>query len=344
MRRATNSYKHLFLRAILSTLPDERGDVIPFERLYREMLAEAWWPAFHYRLSLGKQDKVVQRLEALVRDPDELRLRPSEVRNYIGKVPFDAHAETSQGLLRYVPQRLVGTWFSRETTKLPDGKRDSAIRDLAYDRFDEVEPLYRIHDFGIELHPVWHETIRAFLDVFMGWADAVWLTYLEGKNPHATSLFAKTRPAFERGDLTNERRIWMALLASDVQCIYSGQPIVAGLFALDHFLPHAFVGHDRFWNLTPVTPELNSSKRDHLPPRGKVADLAQQHASLWRNALRLPQAERRLLERARDDYAADLGVDHASLHDDQAMVAAYDAAYDPLFGIARRMGFPDWHR
>ena len=43
MRRTTNSYKHLFLRAILAAMPEEAGQLIAFERLYREMLAEAWW-------------------------------------------------------------------------------------------------------------------------------------------------------------------------------------------------------------------------------------------------------------------------------------------------------------
>ena len=342
MRRTTNSYKHLFLRAILAAMPKEPGELISFESLYREMLAEAWWPAFHYRLSLGKQDKVVRRLEAQIDDPDELRLRPSEVRDYIAHLPFDLRKETTQGLLRYVPQRFIGSWFDRETASLPDSKRDRAIRDLAFERFDDVRPFYRIVDAGIHIHSDWQEAIQSFSGVFAGWADAIWLAYLESKNPHATSLLAKIRPAFERGDLTDERRIWMAAHSNGIACIYTQGPINPELFALDHFLPHAFVGHDRIWNLTPMPPSLNARKRDHLPPRTLVAALARQHASLWRHSAQLPDIERRLLERTRDDYAADLGVEGPSLYSDGAMVAAYEAAYDPLLGIARRMGFPDW--
>ena len=62
MRNVTNSYKHLLLRAILRNVPTSRDGFLPHHDLFRGMLEEAWWPAFHYRLSLGKSDKVVSLL------------------------------------------------------------------------------------------------------------------------------------------------------------------------------------------------------------------------------------------------------------------------------------------
>jgi hypothetical protein len=336
MGRVTNSYKHLFLRALLGRL--RAGDAEPlFRDLFHGMLAEAWWPAFHYRLTLGRQDRVVAWLEALVENPDALRLRPEDVLDYLRHVPFDLRAERGQGLLRYVPERLLSPWF-------PDIPQTHLDRDLARASgagFDTVRPLYRIEADRIVVHPDWVAALTEHAPIFDGWSDAIWLGFLETRNPHATSLLAKIRPAFERGTLTEERRIWGAALELDrVRCVYTAAPVAPDLFAVDHVLPHAFVGHDRFWNLSPIAPALNATKSDRLPPEPAIARLADQHAALWRDVGRLGAHGDRL-RRWRDDYGMDLGLDPMTAGQG-VFRAAYAEAYDPLLGIARRMGFPDW--
>ena len=336
--RVTNSYKHLFLRALLARV--RAGDAAPlFRDLFHGMLAEAWWPAFHYRLTLGRQDRVVARLEALVEDPGALRLRPEDVPDYLRHVPFDLARERGQGLLRYVPERLLTPWFP----EVPPARVDRDVAEASRAGFAAVRPLYRIEADRVVLHPDWAAALAAHAPIFDGWSDAIWLGFLEARNPHATSLLAKIRPAFERGTLTEERRIWGAALAlgdAQARCIYTGAPVAPDLFAVDHVLPHAFVGHDRFWNLSPVAPALNLAKSDGLPPEVAVARLADQHAVLWRNVGRLgTQGDR--LRRWRDDYGMDLGLDPVAAGQG-VFRAAYAEAYEPLLGIARRMGFPEW--
>ena len=87
---------------------------------------------------------------------------------------------------------------------------------------------------------------------------------------------------------------------------------------------------------------LNAAKRDSVPPTTKVADLARQHGALWRLAGKLSEPARGTLLRTRDDYSADLGIGDPQAATDDDLTGAYRAAYEPLFGIARRMGFPDW--
>jgi hypothetical protein len=36
-------------------------------------------------------------------------------------------------------------------------------------------------------------------------------------------------------------------------------------YALDHFIPHAFVSHDLIWNLVPIDTSFNATKSDKLP-------------------------------------------------------------------------------
>jgi 5-methylcytosine-specific restriction endonuclease McrA len=342
-RSTTNSYKHLLFRAILRSVAHEAGPVIPFERLFRLMLEEAWWPAFHYRLSLGPRDMVVARLDAIVADPDEWRLRPEQVRDLIAAVPFDLRLERKVGLLRFVPQRLISSWFEADLVSLPDAQRDRVIERLSGERFDDAQPLYRLREDGIELHPLWLDCLGTWLSIFHGWSDASWLKYLESRNPNATSLLVKIRPGFERSGLAEERRVWMEVARrSPLICIYSGQPVALDLFAIDHVLPYTFVGHDRFWNLTPTSPGVNSSKRDRLPSEAVIPLLARQHAQLWAVSEALPGLAREAVRRSMDEYVVDLGLRPDQLRDPDAMVAAYVECYGPLLRIARRMGFPDW--
>jgi hypothetical protein len=52
-------------------------------------------------------------------------------------------------------------------------------------------------------------------------------------------------------------------------CIYTNKRLAIGTYAVEHFLPYAFVSHDLIWNLLPANPSFNSSKSDKLPQLDK---------------------------------------------------------------------------
>jgi hypothetical protein len=37
-----------------------------------------------------------------------------------------------------------------------------------------------------------------------------------------------------------------------IECIFLGPNCILKEFAIDHFIPHAFVSHDLIWNLIPI--------------------------------------------------------------------------------------------
>ena len=86
-RNVTNSYKHLWFRALLRAVTRGLGPEIGFGTLFRGLLEEAWWPAFHFRLHLGLQDQVVGRLDAAIADPDRLRWDPATVAAAVARHP-----------------------------------------------------------------------------------------------------------------------------------------------------------------------------------------------------------------------------------------------------------------
>uniref|UniRef100_UPI0040483A9D HNH endonuclease domain-containing protein n=1 Tax=Mariniflexile sp. TaxID=1979402 RepID=UPI0040483A9D len=50
-----------------------------------------------------------------------------------------------------------------------------------------------------------------------------------------------------------------------VDCIYTGEKLIKGNYAVEHFIPYSFVSHDLIWNLIPADKSFNSSKSNRLP-------------------------------------------------------------------------------
>lgn len=126
-----------------------------------------------------------------------------------------------------------------------------------------------------------------------------------------------------------------------VACVYTGAVLVEQDFVLDHFLPHAFVAHNRLWNLTPVAPRVNASKADRLPDLRFIERLASQHALLAAIGSQAAGGLRRTWLRAVDEFELDLKIGEAVLGNAEALAAAYRDTFGALAGIARRMGFRD---
>jgi hypothetical protein len=70
-----------------------------------------------------------------------------------------------------------------------------------------------------------------------------------------------------RKALTEQRKFWDIVLGElgSVNCIYTNKKLVIGDYAVEHFLPYAFVSHDLMWNLIPADRSFNGSKSDKLP-------------------------------------------------------------------------------
>lgn len=116
---------------------------------------------------------------------------------------------------------------------------------------------------------------------------------LEPLNPLMPALLAKLIPQGKRDSLNTQRLYFMSFLQEhDLQNIYTGELISCrDNLALDHFLPWSFVHHDLIWNLTPISPELNSSKSNLLPDASFISQLACQQLQLLRFHVAQGQAQ-----------------------------------------------------
>ena len=91
-----------------------------------------------------------------------------------------------------------------------------------------------------------------------------------------------------RKPLTEQRKFWDIVIGElgSVDCIYTNKKLVVGDYAVEHFLPYAFVSHDLMWNLIPADRSFNSSKSDKLPPLEKYFE---PYFNLQRSALEVIQ-------------------------------------------------------
>lgn len=92
--------------------------------------------------------------------------------------------------------------------------------------------------------------------------------YLQGKNPNVPDIPSKLIKPALRNSLNGQRKhFWDVVLkeVGTVDCIYTGEKLSVGKYAVEHFIPFAFVSHDLMWNLIPADPSFNCIKSDKLP-------------------------------------------------------------------------------
>jgi len=182
------------------------------------------------------------------------------------------------------------------------------------------------------------------MPIVTAWADLHWLDWMQARNPNVGVGLEKLGPPPDRQSLALQTAFLKAALSANPapKCIFTGEPLDANRIAIDHFMPRAYIGHDRIWNLVPITPEVNSRKGARLPHLEAVDRLAAFHSEAIDIAQRghIPN-----WTRFSEEYASDLRIDLADLHQPERLADAYRSTVGPMLAIAKRMGFPpDWPR
>ena len=89
--------------------------------------------------------------------------------------------------------------------------------------------------------------------------------YLQKRNPSVPGIADKLYPPQAR-KLEKVKNYWKLILSVEpIQEIYNDQILNDKDISIDHFVPWSYVAHDEFWNLSPTTKGINSSKSNSLP-------------------------------------------------------------------------------
>jgi hypothetical protein len=128
--------------------------------------------------------------------------------------------------------------------------------------------LYALHEDEIEINPNWHNYLTSNARVLKDFCLWNLVMFLQGKNPNVPDIANKLIKPGVRNSLVKQRtQFWDIVLneLGTVKCIYTGENLTVGNYAVEHFIPYSFVSHDLIWNLIPANKSFNSSKSDKLP-------------------------------------------------------------------------------
>ncbi|HMI01672.1 MAG TPA: HNH endonuclease domain-containing protein [Pedobacter sp.] len=146
----------------------------------------------------------------------------------------------------------------------------------------------------------------------------------------------------QRNGLSKQRKDFWDLVIhhnGPVNCIYTQKKLTIGDYAVEHFVPYAFVSHDLLWNLIPADQSFNSSKCDKLPSMAQHFDPYFDLQMLGLKTV-LGNAHNKNTEKLLQDYLTfipDL-VDFGSL-DISVLKAKFKDNIQPLITIASNNGF-----
>jgi hypothetical protein len=353
LKETTNSYKFLFLLALLnrisrSTQLDEPIKV-PLTEMALDMLTLAWYPCRYFKLSFGQQDQIPLLLHT-VGDNVSTRKHGKEVLQHIRqeiKKNIDLN-EVSKTVLRYVPFRLLRPFFNAALK----GNADSAVERLTPELSRQAEnssspALYALHGQGnrpsdllLHLHPKWRLLILKWHYVIHSWVLHEWAKYLQIKNPAMPNVLAKLLPPDDRNQALSKKikRFWGDLLCRrSITCLYSHVKLDNLHFELDHFLPWSYIGHDLPWNLVPVEPSVNSSKGAKLPDEKYIEALAaRQYLALDYAHTHLTDAKWKLLT---ESYCQELRLSNEELLNLNSVIEAYYKTMLPQLNLGKQLGF-----
>jgi hypothetical protein len=260
------TYKFYWFLAILE-LAEEGNTTIPKRKIFSRMISNSWYTVNYFHVSFGKQDLIQEAVTSILKIEN---LTINENKSKIIAVLENTINILTIRILNHfdknVPHWFISPWFS--------GNRNSIY--LQSQNFDNG-CLYSLEKDFININPLWSSYLKSnskILKDFCYWNLSL---FLQKRNPNVPDIPNKLIKSVSRNSLTKQtNEYWKPVFQElgSVECIFTGNKLIFDdkKFALDHFVPHAFVSHDLMWNLIPIDKWFNSSKSDKLPSIDKYFD------------------------------------------------------------------------
>lgn len=270
-------YKFYWLEALVILISEGRlnftlSDVID------EMIVNAWYSVleFHIHLSGMQLGEVRDGLERAVLKLAALSDLPAsasrvEIKNGIAEYSKELHKDKTQ-LTHMVPFRSLAGFFDRYNLSVSWENKTQLVDQIEHINAHTVLLPYTFgRSSGLQrevcVHPIWAQMIMENTVTILGWIQFEKTKWLQLNNPEVPGLVYKLSPLNEKmRKLNNVRKLWSGILEiQPIMDVFTGQPISAVDYDVDHFIPWSFVMNDELWNLMPMDSSLNSSKSNNLP-------------------------------------------------------------------------------
>lgn len=260
--KTTATYKFYWLLSILQAA--EKGSLeISKKELFSRMISNSWFTVNYFNVSFGKQDLIQTAIQS-INSYESITI--DEKRETVFNSLLMSKNRATQDLLwhfnKNVPHRFLSPWFPK--------KSKNEIYTLS--KTFSGKCMYSLTKDSIEINPEWLDYLTSNAKVLKDFCYWNLALFLQAKNPNVPDIPNKLIKPATRNSLNKQRNnFWDIVLdeLGSVNCIYTGQKLTKGNYAVEHFIPYSFVSHDLIWNLIPADKSFNSSKGNKLPALDK---------------------------------------------------------------------------
>jgi HNH endonuclease len=261
------TYKFYWLLAIIEEV-ENGSNTIAKHRLFTKMVTNAWYTVNYFKLSFGKQDMIHNAVEK-IKFYEQLSI--DENKDTLSRIIEQSlNLNTRKELNHFdknVPHWFLSPWFAKLA-----GETDSQQKNRIHESSQKFQYncLYALYKNEIIINPDWIEYLQKNAKLIKDYCYWNLTLFLQTRNPSVPDIANKLIKPATRNSLTTQRNnYWKNVFLKDgfVNCIFTNKKLYfeENNYALDHFVPHAFVSHDLIWNLIPICGLYNLSKSDKLP-------------------------------------------------------------------------------
>jgi HNH endonuclease len=261
------TYKFYWLIALIE-LVEEGYIEIPKRKIFARMISNSWYTIHYFHISFGKQDNLQIAVERILK---EEHLTIDEKKSKLDYcLEHSNNKETIHQLLHFnknVPHWFLTPWFPKINAETDNQQKSRIYADSQSFVNDSLYALYK--DF-IRINPLWISYLKSNAKVLKDYCYWNLALFLQTRNPNVPDIPNKLIKPATRNGLTKQTKDYWKIVFQElgfIECIFTGTKLFFDEknYALDHFIPHAFVSHDLIWNLIPIEKNKNSSKNDNLP-------------------------------------------------------------------------------
>lgn len=266
------TYKFYWLISIIELV--EKGELnIKKRDIFSRMISNSWYTVNYFHVSFGKQDLIQNAVEEILEIENlTIDIRKDKLLEILENSIKKDTIKSLQHFNINVPHWFLSPWFP----KLKD-ETNSNRKNRIYSSSKNFENgcLYGLYDDYIVINPIWTTYLKSnskILKDFCYWNLSL---FLQSRNPNVPDIPNKLIKPATRNTLNTQRKKYWNIVFRElgyVNCIFTNKKLQIDSFAIDHFIPHAFVSHDLIWNLIPIDKSFNSSKSDKLPSIEKHFD------------------------------------------------------------------------
>jgi hypothetical protein len=267
LKSKVTTYKFYWFLSLLEVVKSGKYEIDKKE-LFSLMIAKCWYTVNYFNLNYGHQDKLQTAVKLMVVQEN---LTIDEKKEAIMDRLLNTHSKESKKTILHfdaeVPHRFLSPWFPAIKGEIKD------IYALSQ-TFTNNCP-YALNNTTIIINPDWIEYLQSNVKILEAFCQWELCLYLQKRNPNVPDIANKLFKLPVRNSLIKQKKeFWDIVIEKlgPVNCIYTNTSLNIGTYAVEHFVPFAFVSHDLLWNLIPADRRFNSSKSDKLPQLDRYFD------------------------------------------------------------------------